>query len=513
MFNALVRVIDAYIAPPKTPKSDPANARVHEPLLADARKEAAAAAFKAAAEADGRSGGIKQMSMLAAGVGGIFLLQALVVGMLFDGDTELRCGLAVIDPDASATYPAYNRCGGTGWTGPTCCYNSLPGQTAASASCAPWDSARSYCIYASPEGVACGGAAWTGPTGCALGLVCEPTLLTCVRQAAADEVRIAANDPSLRYSGRIDRTDPLRPRLAWSMSSAGVGFTGASLTLVMEETVAGTVSCFDVHVQTDGGVEAVSVLCLSGSGVRSYVVADGTLGAGIHQLWLVKRTEPAATAYAATSNGAPGATVFHGLILALGAAVSVPLPRWGSRRIELVGSSTEIGYGVDGTFPCSFTAQTENGAESWAAYLAAALNAELVVLGWSGKGLVRNYDEKATTSAKPLPTYYELTVPSATTAWNFSANPVDAVIVNLGTNDYAIGQEVYHPPAQTFIDAYKAFVLQIKAKYPMAVVTRHAKTQALAPSSDMHSLSCPPLLSPCFTARAPPKVKNRRLGL
>jgi hypothetical protein len=98
------------------------------------------------------------------------------------------------------------------------------------------------------------------------------------------------------------------------------------------------------------------------------------------------------------------------------------------------------------------------------------LPAELLVLGWSGKGLVRNYDEKATSSAKPLPTYYELTIPSASAAWNFTANPVDAVIVNLGTNDYAIGQEVYHPPAEAFINAYVAFVLKIRAKYPGAKV-------------------------------------------
>jgi hypothetical protein len=64
----------------------------------------------------------------------------------------------------------------------------------------------------------------------------------CVRQTDPNEARISADDPSLRYSGRIDRTDPLRPYIAWSLSSVAVGFTGTSLTLVLEETVAGTVS-------------------------------------------------------------------------------------------------------------------------------------------------------------------------------------------------------------------------------------------------------------------------------
>jgi hypothetical protein len=63
----------------------------------------------------------------------------------------------------------------------------------------------------------------------------------CVRQTDSNEARISADDPSLRYSGRIDRTDPLRPYMAWSLSSVAVGFTGTSLTLVLEETVAGTV--------------------------------------------------------------------------------------------------------------------------------------------------------------------------------------------------------------------------------------------------------------------------------
>jgi hypothetical protein len=38
------------------------------------------------------------------------------------------------------------------------------------------------------------------------------------------------------------------------------------------------VSWFDVHVQTDGGPEAVSAFCLSGFGARNYIIANGTLG-------------------------------------------------------------------------------------------------------------------------------------------------------------------------------------------------------------------------------------------
>ena len=180
VYNVLARVIDKYVAPPKTARPELPTAQAAEPLLADARKDAAEAVFKQAAEADGRSGGIWQLSILTAGVVGLVFAQCVVVGMVVDGEPELRCGLAVADPDSGTAYPTFNQCGGAAWTGPTCCYSSLAGQQAASASCAPWDAARSYCIYASPEGLGCGGPAWTGPSICAPGLVCEPKLLTCV---------------------------------------------------------------------------------------------------------------------------------------------------------------------------------------------------------------------------------------------------------------------------------------------------------------------------------------------
>eukprot|EP01034_Spumella_vulgaris_P001768 gene1768-2321_t len=49
------------------------------------------------------------------------------------------------------------------------------------------------------------------------------------------------------------------------------------------------------------------------------------------------------------------------------------------------GDSVSVAYGVDGVYPCPFTAETQNVAEGYVSLVAEAINADLHVIGWSGK--------------------------------------------------------------------------------------------------------------------------------
>ena len=71
---------------------------------------------------------------------------------------------------------------------------------------------------------------------------------------------------------------------------------------------------------------------------------------GSHKVTLVKRTEAFV-----------GNTVtFRGFVVDGQTVLPTPSPTNAPRKLEVIGDSITCGYGNVGTFPCSFSAQTEN---------------------------------------------------------------------------------------------------------------------------------------------------------
>jgi lysophospholipase L1-like esterase len=132
-----------------------------------------------------------------------------------------------------------------------------------------------------------------------------------------------------------------------------------------------------------------------------------------------------------------------------------------------VGDSITCGYGIEGPdMNCGFTPQTENHYLTYAALTARALDAEVSTVAWSGKGVVCNYGDDASSCMNPLPSYYERTLPNrADSAWDFSRFQPDAVVVNLGTNDFSTDDD---PTQAEFQAAYLALLQTIRGKYPNA---------------------------------------------
>lgn len=92
------------------------------------------------------------------------------------------------------------------------------------------------------------------------------------------------------------------------------------------------------------------------------------------------------------------------------------------------------------------------------------LDAELVTLAWSGKGVVYNYD---TDVADPMPALYGRTLPeSAASVWDFSL-VADAVVINLGTNDFSTDGD---PAPELFEREYRALLERVRVAYPDAFV-------------------------------------------
>jgi hypothetical protein len=113
-----------------------------------------------------------------------------------------------------------------------------------------------------------------------------------------------------------------------------------------------------------------------------------------------------------------------------------------------------------------FTPQTENHYLSYAAITARTLQAELSTVAWSGKGVVCNYGDDASSCMDPLPTYYDRVLPNrADSAWDFSRFQPDAVVINLGTNDLSTNSD---PDQATFESSYKDLLERVRAAYPTA---------------------------------------------
>ncbi|HEY6727006.1 MAG TPA: SGNH/GDSL hydrolase family protein [Polyangiaceae bacterium] len=250
--------------------------------------------------------------------------------------------------------------------------------------------------------------------------------------------------PLVRFVGRVDTSDPSAARFAWSGSGFAARFDGTSLAVRMGGGQ-------EYTVLVDGVVGPKFVP--SGGGFA--LVAHG-LPSGVHEVQVYRRTE----AHLGESS-LLGVDVGDGQLLA-----PSPAP---ARRLEVVGDSISCGYGNEGADQtCGFTPQTENHYQSYGALVARALGAELVTVGWSGKGVVCNYGDAPDSCTDPMPTYYDRTLPQRPQSrWDFSRWQPHAVVVNLGTNDFST--EVDPTPAE-FEAAYVALLGRIRAAYADAVI-------------------------------------------
>lgn len=109
------------------------------------------------------------------------------------------------------------------------------------------------------------------------------------------------------------------------------------------------------------------------------------------------------------------------------------------RKIEIIGDSISVGYGLDGVLPCVDSAVLQNNPKTYGALAATALDADYSVVAWSGKGLVRNYASNPPDPLPPMPVVYtRYGGNDADDSFTFPQSWVpDAVVINLGTNDFS----------------------------------------------------------------------------
>jgi lysophospholipase L1-like esterase len=249
-----------------------------------------------------------------------------------------------------------------------------------------------------------------------------------------------------RYLGRVD---PATKRLTWPATGITFSFTGTSASVPIT-AISGTNA---VAVIVDGVATSID-------NVDGTSISTGTLAPGVHTVEIRKKSE---ALFGSISIGNPTTS---------GSFCSVAQP---TKRIEIIGDSISVGYGVSGTYPCTNTAALEDATLTYGALTAENISADYSIVAWSGKGIIRNYVTAEGDDGQPtVPELWTRTeADGPDDSYDFKP-PVDIVVVNLGTNDfgftsyYANGTAFQARPLLNmteYTDALVKFGKQIQAKY------------------------------------------------
>lgn len=242
-------------------------------------------------------------------------------------------------------------------------------------------------------------------------------------------------DPRIVTIGRFDRSDPASIACQWSACEVRLRVQGRALLARIDETGRDF-----WQVVVDG--KPTEVLALQ-PGPNDYTVALGPLG--VHDVRLVKRTEPFVGTTRFLGFDAPGGGFFQAHRRA--------------KTIEFVGDSITCAYGIEGTSEKDhFRPETENAYMSYASQTARLLDADVRILAWSGRKMWPD---------NTVPEIYDRVLPTQPAPLADPKDPAPvAVVINLATNDFTPN----NPPEGPWTGAYEAFVRRVWGKYPKAHV-------------------------------------------
>jgi hypothetical protein len=264
-------------------------------------------------------------------------------------------------------------------------------------------------------------------------------------------------DARIQYIGRFDTRDTGKVRFAWPGSTIRAVFTGPYCALRLRQV---PVPGLSENLKYNASYYAIFIDGTQVDTVVRVTVADTMivvaerLTQGTHTVTVFKRTE----AFCGTGE-------FLGLYLDRGNTLSAP-PARARRRMEFIGNSITCGYGNEGDATSKFTGATENCYQTYAAITARNCNAECHLIAYSGRGLFLNADSSTT---RVMPDLYSLTLPEdSASSWNYTSWIPDAVVINLGENDFGTPAGV--PDSVTFIESYRRFIANIFRRYPRTTV-------------------------------------------
>ena len=277
----------------------------------------------------------------------------------------------------------------------------------------------------------------------AFALTAGPALARSKAKVSAPS-EVAARSPLLSYEGRTaDMAD----------GTVRAGFPGVVLRTRFEGTklVLKTAASSDntyVDISVDGG--APKMMHLS-KGAQALVAFEGA--AGPHTVEIARRNESWEGTWDIS-----GATVEGGGFLAA--------PELPAKKLMFIGDSITCGAACDVARDDSREDMDINNAQkTYAKLLAKRLNAQVHLVSYGGRGVIRDWQGIRDTNNAPQ--FYERAAPDeAGLFWNPTNYVPDAIGIMLGTNDFNQGI----PDQNEFVNAYVEFVEKVRRDAPKAPV-------------------------------------------
>jgi lysophospholipase L1-like esterase len=159
-----------------------------------------------------------------------------------------------------------------------------------------------------------------------------------------------------------------------------------------------------------------------------------------------------------------GTAAFDGLLLPAGCELLVP-PAWPKRKLMFIGDSLTCGEYLE-RFPPEddATPRATNAARSYGMLLAKWLDAQVHLVSYGGRGITRDWAGKA--DVNTLPVFFPRALPDdPASRWDHTTYSPDVIVINVGT-DFDAGPL----DETTFTAAYAAFVAQVRAVHPQALL-------------------------------------------
>ncbi len=269
-------------------------------------------------------------------------------------------------------------------------------------------------------------------------------LITCFITASAqkNETFTPASSESFNYSGRVDIENE-QANFNWPGVTVSTIFSGNKLGVRIK---GGNQNYFNVWVDEN------SVWVLYAPVDSTYYYPE-KLSRGKHGLQIVKRTE-----------ANMGMANFFGVVTTKGKKLDCPA-EVNTRKLLFIGNSITCGYGTEGKDKTEhFKPATENCEKSYATILARAFNAQYHLISHSGLGMVRNYGDTNKVSSWPMPTRLNYLFDNdSTKQFDINSFRPDAVVINLGTNDFSTKP---FPDEPDFVNAGIKLIGKIRSSFP-----------------------------------------------
>jgi lysophospholipase L1-like esterase len=271
------------------------------------------------------------------------------------------------------------------------------------------------------------------------------SVLSGAESAASLPTKISGSDSRIDIMGRTALVD----------GKIHMGFPGITLRFVYRgpapviEMFASSPNCF-FNLRCNGWDP---VLIHLQQGENQVPLPTGIAPASGWLIELVRRTE-----------SWMGTASFDGLRLPAGCELLPPPPR-PERRLLFIGDSLTCGE-YDERFPPEndSTPRSTNAARSYGMLVGRWLDAQVHLVSYGGRGIMRDWSGK--TDTNNVPVFFSRAMPDdPTSSWDHGRYSPDVVVINVGTD-----LDASLPDAAVFADAYAAFVAQVRAAHPTAVI-------------------------------------------